>query len=183
MKFLKNLIIFVIVVAVALAVISQFLPSSFRVERSLIIHAGADQIYPFVNDLRRWPEWTVWNTEADPTLVFTYEGPGEGVGASSKWESKKSGPGSLAITESDPAKGVKTELTFGRGGTPVQGWVTFAPAGTDTKVIFGFGGEVSRNPMQRWLYAYMDKMAGPEFEKNLAGLKKKVESLPRVTAP
>ena len=178
MKFLKNLFIFLVVVAGALAIISQFLPSTFKVERTLIIRAGADKIYPLVNDVSKWPEWTVWNKENDPSLVFTYEGPAEGVGAISKWESKKSGAGMFTITESDPAKGVKTDLVFGQGGQPVKGWVSFAPAGSDTKVAFGFGGEVNRNPMNRWLYLFMEKLAGPEFEKNLQGLKKKAEANP-----
>ena len=175
MKFLKNLFIFLIVIAAALAIIAQLLPATFKVERTIIIRAGAEKIYPLVNDVSKWPEWTVWNKENDPTIVFTYEGPAEGVGAVSKWESKKSGAGMFTITESDPAKGVKTDLSFA-GAPPVRGWVTFAPAGTDTKVSFGFGGEVNRNPMNRWLYAFMDKLAGPEFEKNLQGLKKKAEA-------
>lgn len=175
MKFIKNLFIFVIVVAVALTVISQFLPANFRVERSLIVRAGADKIYPLVNDLRRWQEWSVCNTEADPSLVFTYEGPTDGVGAISKWTSKKFGEGSMTITDADAAKGVKYDMSFA-GAPPVKGWVTFAPAGTDTKVIFGCGGEVSRNPMHRWMFVFTEKIMGPKFEKNLTELKKKAEA-------
>ena len=132
MKIIKNLFLFLIVVVALLAGISQLLPSTFRVERSIMVRAGADKIFPLVNDVSKWPEWTVWNKENDPTIVFTYEGPTEGVGAVSKWESKKAGAGQFTITESDPAKGVKTALIFGPGGTPMNGWVTFAPAGTDT---------------------------------------------------
>jgi len=177
MKFIKNLFLFVIVAAVALSVIAQFLPATFKVERSVIIRAGTDKIFPLVNDVSKWPEWTVWNKDNDPGIVFTYEGPAEGVGAISKWESKKSGAGMFTVTESDPAKGIKTELVFA-GSPPMKGWVTFAPAGTDTKVSFGFGGDVNRNPMNRWMCLFMDKLAGPEFEKNLTGLKKKAEAAP-----
>ena len=175
MKFIKNLFIFVIVVAAALAIIAQFLPDTFKVERTIIIRAGADKIYPWVNDVSKWPEWTVWNKENDPSIAFTYEGPAEGVGAISKWESKKSGAGMFTITESDPAKGIKTELVFA-GSPPMKGWVTFSPAGTDTKVAFGFGGDVNRNPINRWMCVFMEKLAGPEFEKNLVGLKRKAEA-------
>jgi len=182
MKFLKKLFIFLFVVAAALAIISQFLPATMKVERSIIIRAGTEKIYPWVNDVSKWPEWTVWNKENDPTVVYTYEGPAEGVGAVSKWESKKSGVGKFTITESDPVKGVKTELTFGHASKPMQGWVSFAPAGTDTKVSFGFSGEVSRNPLERWMCLFMDKLAGPEFEKNLQGLKRKAETNPAAPA-
>ena len=178
MKIIKVLFIFVLVVVVLLSVVAQLLPSSYRIERNIIIRAGSEKIHPLINDLRRWPEWTVWNTTTDPTIVFTYEGPQEGVGAISKWDSKKSGDGSMTVTESDVAKGVKIDLTFSHGRQQCKGWINYVPAGTDTKVVWGFGGDVSRNPMDRWVSFFMEKLAGPEFEKNLAGLKKKIEAAP-----
>jgi hypothetical protein len=176
MKLLKNLLLFLLVLGVALSVIAQFLPAEFRVERNVIIRATPEKLMPLVNDLRRWPEWTVWSTNADPTVVYIYEGPTEGVGAISKWQGKKFGAGSMTITESDPAKGLKLEVRMGAGQGPATGWLTFAPAGTDTKVIFGLGGKLSRNPIERWMCLLMDKMAGPEFEQNLRGLKRLAEA-------
>jgi hypothetical protein len=178
MKFLKNLFLFVIVGAVALVVISQFLPDTYRVERNLIVRTGADKIFPLVNNLRKWPDWSAWNTEMDPTLTFSYEGPEEGVGAVSKWEGKKAGQGMMTITESDPAKGIKYEISFEHGRYVSKGWVSFLPAGTDTKISFGMAGDVSRNPMDRWFTLFMEKMVGPDFEKGLAKLKKTVEAAP-----
>lgn len=178
MKFIKFILIFALVAVVLLSLVAQLLPSSFHMERNIIIRAGSEKIHPFVNDLRKWPEWTVWNTTADPTVIYTYEGPQEGVGAISKWDGKKLGDGMMTITESDVAKGVKIDLSFDKGRHQCKGWITYVPAGTDTKVVWGFGGDVSRNPVDRWFNVFMEKLVGPEFEKNLAGLKKKVESAP-----
>jgi hypothetical protein len=176
MKFLKKLFLFVLVIAAVLAAGSQLLPSNYRVERSLIIRTKAENVFPLINNVKRWPEWSAWNTEMDPTLVFSYEGPEEGVGAVSKWEGKKAGQGMMTLTESDPAKGIKYELSFEHGRYVSRGWVSLLPAGTDTKVLMGFGGELSRNPMDRIFGLFMEKMVGPDFEKGLAKLKKQLEA-------
>lgn len=176
MKLIKYIVIFLVVIVAALAVASQLLPSSFRFERSLIIKAGPDKIHPHVNNLRNWPQWTVWNTANDPTLAYTYDGPAEGAGAISKWQSQ-SGPGSMTLTESDPAKGVKFDLVFGKG-NPTQGSITYASAGTDTKVIWAMSGEVSRNPVERWFGVFLERLIAPDLEKCLAGLKQKAENSP-----
>jgi len=176
MKFIKNLFVFLIVVVALLAGISQFLPATYRVERSILVQAGADKIHPLINDLSKWPEWSAWTTAMDPTLVYTYEGPAEGVGAVSKWDGKKTGDGMMTITESDPAKGIKFDMSMEHGKYQSKGWITFAPAGTDTKVIWGFAGDVSRNPIDRWFSVFMEKFVAPDFEKGLTQLKRKVEA-------
>lgn len=176
MKFLKKLFLFVVVIAVVVAAGSQLLPSNYRVERSLIIRTKAENVFPLINNVKRWPEWSAWNTEMDPTLVYSYEGPEAGVGAVSKWEGKKAGQGMMTLTESDPAKGIKYELSFEHGRYVSQGWVSLLPAGTDTKVLMGFGGQVSRNPVDRIFGLFMEQMVGPDFEKGLAKLKKQLEA-------
>jgi hypothetical protein len=181
-KLFKGLFFTLLVVAVALAVVSQFLPASYRVERNLIMRASGDKIFPLVNEVRKWPEWSAWNTEMDPTLTYTYEGPESGPGAISKWEGKKTGQGMLTITEADPAKGIKYDLSFEHGRYISKGFITFVPAGTDTKLVMGVTGEVSRNPMDRWFSVFMEKLVAPDFEKGLAKLKKVVEAVPP-TAP
>ena len=175
MKLIKRLLLVLIVLAAALAAISQFLPGHYQIERNLIIEGSADRIYPYVNNLKQWQAWSAWTTAKDPTLVFSYEGPEEGVGAISKWESKKSGDGQMTITESDPAKGVKFDLNFGHGQFLSKASIRFAPAGTATKVIWGFEGDLSRNPMHRWFGVFMEHFAAPDFEEGLKGLKKAVE--------
>lgn len=174
MKFIKRLFLTVIIIAALAAGVSQLLPGHFRVERSLIIDASAEKILPLVNNIKQWPTWTAWNTNSDPTMVFSYEGPEEGVGAISRWNSKQ-GDGRMTITESDPSKGVKFDMWMMHDQCSAKGWVSFAPAGSSTKVLFGFEGDLSRNPLHRWMGVFVEQMAGPDFEKGLKGLKKAAE--------
>ena len=175
MKILKKILIVLGVVILALLVVSQLLPSTYHAERSIVIAAKAEAIHPWINNLKKWPEWSAWTAAKDPTLVYAYEGPEEGVGAISKWDAKKIGEGSMKLTESDPGKGLKFDLSFDHGKYLSTGTFAFEPAGDGTKVTWGMDGTVSRNPVDRFFSLLMDSMIGKDFEEGLVNLKKKVE--------
>ena len=176
MKLLKKILIALAVLLIALVVVSQFLPGQFHAERSVVIAAKPDAIHPWINNLRKWPEWSPWTAAKDSSIVYSYEGPEEGVGAVSKWDSKKWGAGVMKIVDSDPAKAVKFDLAFNKGKYVSTGTFTFQPATGGTKVTWAMDGNVSRNPLDRFLGLLMDKMVGPDFEEGLANLKIKAES-------
>ena len=176
MKILKRLLIAFGFLVVVLIIVSQFLPSQYRVERSVVIAAKADSIFPWINNLKKWPEWSAWTTAKDATLVYNYEGPEEGVGATSKWDAKKMGEGSMKLTASEPGKLVKFDLSFDHGKYLSIGTFTFESAGDGTKVTWSMDGKVSRNPLERFFSLLMDKLGGPDYEEGLRNLKAKVEA-------
>ena len=63
----KTLILLSIMVGLLLG-IGFMLPSSFSVERSLIIEAKPTAIYPWVANLKKWPRWDPWG-KADKDLA------------------------------------------------------------------------------------------------------------------
>ena len=175
MKILKKILIAVGLLLLGLIIVSQFLPSKYHVERSVVIAAKAEAIHPWVNNLKKWPEWSAWTAAKDPTLVYSYEGPEEGVGAISKWDAKKMGEGSMKITGSEAGKLVNFDLSFDHGKYLSTGTFNLEPAGDGTKVTWGMDGNVSRNPLDRFFSLFMEKMNGPDFEEGLCNLKKKAE--------
>ena len=176
MKLLKKIFIGLLVLILVVVVISQFLPSTYHAERSVTI-AAPEAIHPD-HDLKKWPEWSPWTAAKDPTLVYAYEGSEQGVGAISKWDSKKFGDGMMKVVESDPAKGVKFDLSFNKGKYLSVGNIAFQPTGESTKVTWSMDGKVSRNPLDRIFSMMMEKMIGPDFDEGLGKLKTKVEAKP-----
>lgn len=176
MKILKKLLLAAATILLLLVIVSQFLPSTYHAERSLVIAAKPETIHPWINNLKKWPEWSAWTTAKDPTLVYAYAGPEEGVGAISKWDAKNMGEGSMKLTSSDPAKGVKFDLSFDHGKYLSTGTLAFEAVEGGTKVTWGMDGNVSRNPVDRYFSLLMDKMVGPDFEEGLGNLKQKVEA-------
>lgn len=176
MKTLKKIILILLLLPIVLIAVSLFLPSRYQVEREVAIKAPPEAIYPWLAQLSRWPDWTVWNTNMDPTLVYTYSGPAEGVGAMMNWTAK-SGNGSLKLTSADVKEGVKYELDFAQGKFQCHGGVRMGPLPDgSTKVTWLNEGSLGWNPVSRYFGLFMDKMMGGDFLKNLENLKQRAEA-------
>jgi hypothetical protein len=176
MKTLKRVALVVLGLLVLLALIGLTLPRSYRVERSVLIQAKPTAIFPHVNELKRWPDWTAWNQARYTDMRVNFEGPDTGVGAVYKWEGDSSGIGSLRITKSDPAQGVWYDLDFDNGKHLSQGSILFEAEGDATRVVWSNDGDLGLNPVNRWFGLLMDKMMGPDFATGLENLKRRAET-------
>lgn len=173
MKTLKvvfgSLVIFILLALV----ISLFLPSKWTVERKVEIQAAAADVFPYINNLRKWPEWTVWY-QREPKPQTEYSGPEQGVGARSAW-SDPSGSGELTITASEPNAGVEYTMEMNQGEFSSRGAIRLSPSPLGTMVTWTLSGDVGMNPIGRYFVLGIDKMVGPDFENGLANLKRKLE--------
>ena len=174
MKLLKRIVLIVLLLPVLLLIVSLFLPSKYHVERSVVIKAPISAIFPLINNPSRWPEWTAWTKDKDPTLAFAYSGPTEGAGAASDWTSQKMGSGSMKFTSADPQKGVRFDLSFDGGKFQSKGALLLDPIGDSTKVTWSNDGELGGNPIFRYLGLFMDKMVGRDYEEGLEKLRRKI---------
>jgi len=99
------------IVFVAVALIAALLiyaatkPNTFRVQRSTVINASPEKVFPLINDFHNWPRWAPQDKE-DSTMTRTYSGAPNGTGAVSEWKgSGSTGQGRMTITESQaPAR-------------------------------------------------------------------------------
>jgi hypothetical protein len=55
-------------------------PDTFRVDRSVSIHAPAEKIFPLINDLRAWRFWSPYEN-LDPAMHRAFSGAAAGPGA------------------------------------------------------------------------------------------------------
>lgn len=176
MKALEKILIAVLAVLVLLLAGAYLLPAKWHVSRSVIIHAPPAKIHPLVESLKAWPTWAPWTTELDPTLKYEYAGPDTGVGAISSWTGDKTGPGTLRITESDPAKGVVFVMQFGDDHYKSHGSIRYEMVPDGTRVTWTSSGRLGNNPINRYFGLLMNSMIGADFEKGLAKLKKVSEN-------
>src|SRR5436190_5964080 len=87
-------------------------PDSFRIERSAVIKAPPEKIFPFIDDFHRWTAWSPWE-KIDPQLKRTYSGAASGKSAAYAWEgNSKVGAGSMEITESAAPARIVLKLDF-----------------------------------------------------------------------
>jgi Polyketide cyclase / dehydrase and lipid transport len=177
----------VILIGVAFA-----LPSHVTVYRSVVINAPEGVVFPYLNNLHRFVDWSPWAAR-DPQLRVTYAGPEGGKGAHTEWTSEKRsvGAGSMEITGSDPNRHLDLVVSFnGMDGTS---YYDVAPSGSGSKVTWGFGVDMGGNPFRRWKGLMLDRIVGTEYRDGLAKLKERIEAerqptaaapvLPSTTAP
>jgi hypothetical protein len=179
LKMLKWFAIVLGVLLLAFVITGFLLPSSYALERSVLIKASPEQIHQLVGDLRQWPEWAPWE-EMDPSVETTYGPTTTGVGASQTWTSN-SGGGELTITKSDPLNGIEYEMSF-NGAFFSDGVVRYEVTPTGTQVTWGMRGEMD-NFIGRYMGLLMNSMVGPSFEAGLDKLKTAAEALPALDPP
>jgi effector-binding domain-containing protein len=188
MRFLKGLVVFLLVLIVALIGVAFVLPPSAHVERSVTIARPASEIFAILNSYHRFNDWSPWVAK-DPHAHYTVSGPAAGVGAKQSWigDPKTVGSGSQEIIESKANESVTSALDFGDRGQ-AKAHFLLAPAGHGTRVTWSldtsaplaFDGKIVRNTIGRYMGPFMDGMVGPDYEAGLAKLKTLVETFPDV---
>jgi hypothetical protein len=109
-----KIVVLVAALIVAVLIFAATRPSTFHVQRSIVINAQAEKIFPLINDLHAWDSWEPQDRK-DPTMKKTFIGPESGTGAAAEWDSKgQGGKGRLVITESVPPGRVAIKVDFVR---------------------------------------------------------------------
>ena len=171
---LKKILIGLAVLGVVIIAVALLKSPDFRVERSLVIAAPAEQLFPYFDNHKKFNEWNPW-AKMDPEAKNTYTGPDSGVGAVASWDGKKVGKGSATITESKANERIVERMNWL---APMEGVstveFTFKPEDEGrTRVTWAMYGQ-NEGLMVKVMSLFMscEKMCGPEFEKGLGDVAK-----------
>jgi len=158
------------------------LPAHVTVSRSKSINAPESAVFPYLNNLHHFSEWSPWQLR-DPELKMSYSGPEQGKGAQVQWKSDKPsiGSGSMEIVESEPNRNIDLAVNF--NGLEGKGALMISPEGSGSKVTWSFTSESGSSPLKRWKALMLDGFVGTEYSVGLDRLKEKVEADRRPTAP
>jgi hypothetical protein len=174
-------ILIVIAAALALAVavvvvLASQKPDTFRVQRSALINAPPENIFPHINDFRRWTSWSPWEHK-DPNMKRTYGASSEGVGATYAWEGNgQVGAGNMQITDSTAPAKIGLVLNMIK---PMQAHnavaFTLEPKAAATEVTWTMTGRTPFIGKIMHVFMDMDRMVGGDFDTGLANLKRVAE--------
>jgi polyketide cyclase/dehydrase/lipid transport protein len=182
MRPMTRLVLGLAVLVGILAAVALGLPSHVTVTRSVVINAPEPVIFPYLNNLHQFSEWSPWQLR-DPKLAVSYSGPEQGKGAKVQWTSEvpSIGTGSMEIAESEPSRHIDLAVNF--NGLEGTGSYDLSPAGSGSKVTWAFGYDSGTSPLKRWKALMLDGFVGAEYRAGLDRLKEKIESERRPTAP
>ena len=163
-------IVFVSLLILLVVVIVQR-PSTFSYTRTLSMPHPVGKIFPHVNNLKKWHDWSPW-AQLDPNCKTTYEGPEAGLGAIMKWEGNKEvGMGSMTIISSLPNTRIQYRLNFLK---PFKGTseaeISFKPEANGTLVSWTMTGHNNFIAKAMGLFMDCEKMIGDKFDEGLDNL-------------
>lgn len=184
MKLLLKVLGGLAVLVLLLVVVAFFFPRTYRVERSVVIAAPAEVVFPLVADLREWRRWGVWY-ELDPAMRVTYStspAPNE-VGGWTAWTSESQGNGRALLLQVHAPAHVRYRLEFPDMDMSSFGDFVLMPVLDGVQVTWSDAGDLGLNPLARWFGLFLDGMIGPSFEGGLSKLKRLAEEAAAEAGP
>lgn len=169
MKWLKITLLSFIFLSIIFVGIGFVLPKKIKMSRTILIEVQVDKIFPLVNDLRNWKNWSPWTT-SEWTSRITYSPIKVGEGANIRWTNQNFGNASVTILESQENKKINTTLNF-ENHEAFTFW-TFEPIqnGEKTQVTWRFHSSTD-TIMGRYSGLLIDTSLGPYFKIGLRKLK------------
>lgn len=181
MKILK-FILFGVVAIVAIGLIAAiFVKKTMHAERDVVINRSNDQVFNYVKMLKNQNAYSKWST-MDPEMKTEFRGEDGTVGFVSAWQSEKDdvGSGEQEITKIEEGRRIDYELRFLE---PFESkatayMITEPVSAGQTRVRWGFDGNMNYPMNLMMLFMDMEKMIGDDFQHGLERLKANLESQP-----
>lgn len=167
--------ILLIVVAVVIALAARK-PNHFSVSRVALINVNATELFPFINNLKAFRQWSPWEGQ-DPAMTAIHSGEASGQGAIYEWNgNKKVGQGRMEIRSTEINKQVIIKIDFIRpfvAHNTVEFLLT--PELKKTRIEWKMHGPNVFMSKVMQVFISMDKMVGPDFEQGLNNLQTLIE--------
>lgn len=173
---LLEIVLGIVILVAAILVCAASKPSTFRIQRSTVIAAPPDKVFPLINDFHLWQKWAPQDRD-DPTVKRSFAGASSGVGAISDWSGKgPTGAGRMTIIESAAPIKVTVQADWRQPfATRNMNEFTLQPQGDGTMVKWFMQGKNLYMMKVMSVVVNMDKMMGKHFEEGLTNLKAAAE--------
>ena len=168
MKALKAFCIIVVLLVVLIAAIGLFLPSDYKITRTVHIETNPTHVSAYIVNLNQWPHWSPWE-EGDPTLVVSLGEKTSGVGASQSWQGDSSN-GRLEVTALTDTS-IRYVCYFDDDSNSADCEMTYVKAGDGTDVTWDMSGSMDVPVIGGYLVLMLEGMVGRMYETGLKKLK------------
>lgn len=149
----------------------------FRYERSGVINAPPEAIFPYISNLKMGEQWSPYE-KIDPNMKKTFAGPDGQVGSSMDFEGNSdAGSGRLEILKIVPNESVDIRLLMLKpmyADNLVQ--YTLTKEGESTKFTWSMKGDGGFMSKLVTLLIDCEKMVGDQMEEGIQNLKNLVEA-------
>ncbi|MDT8340465.1 MAG: SRPBCC family protein [Longimicrobiales bacterium] len=170
MKAMKGFIAAVALLLLAFVGVGLLLPRDWAVERTRLLAAPPEEVFPYLQDWDRFRQWSSLGM-----VEGTRTGPVGGAGATFTWDDPQWGAGVFRLTGVAPLEQVRYQVEV-EGGT-LRTYGEFAVRRRDggTELHWREEGSLGWNPLLAWFALGMERMQGQELEKALDRLQALLE--------
>jgi len=174
--------IFVVALAIAIIlVLASRKPTTQTFQRRQTIDASSEVVYAHIGSLRAYNEWNPWAAD-EPEQVVVFGGEDGAIGSTMSWEGRKTGQGTMTLSESNGTDMVRYDLSFLK---PMKGSgsARVCLQKKDQVVEAVWDIDIAQNFVARIMAVFMnfEKMMGPYYERGLTKLKELSEAEVRKT--
>lgn len=173
----KKIIVIVSVLLVLVIASGYLLPANVSIERQITITVPAENIYPYLSNLRQFNKFSPW-AKIDKNTTYIFTGKDGKPGSRMSWDSDNDevGKGTQTITDLIPNQEVRIALDFGDDGL-ANSYFKLIPVKTNsTQIVWGFSTNLGNNPLTRYMGLMLDKWVGNSYAEGLQNLKKLAET-------
>lgn len=172
-----KVILFVLVIALgAMAALIASRPGTFHFERSGLINAPSEKIFPYLTNFKLGSQWTPYE-KMDPNMKKTYSGPDSGVGSIMAFDgNRKVGSGRLEMVTVIPNNFVEIRLTM-LSPMKAENIVQYKLDTKDHGTLFTWSMSGHNNFLSKGISLFIDcdKLIGDQFSQGIQNLKQLTE--------
>lgn len=176
MKFLKALLVIVLVLLIGYAVACFLGPKEMELSVSESMDAPPETVYAHVATLPTWEKWNVYTQMEGVKMSYGEKQKGEG--ATYSWTMDGKPGGNLEIIEAHPTDSLRVRLQFADWeGNSFVDW-NFQPQGDSTNVSWKMTSDTETPFYMRGMMLFMEGSMKKDFEKSLQNLEEYSKSNP-----
>lgn len=171
MKTIKNLIVFLMLIIVGLAVYIATQPSEYDFKRSRFINAPQEVLYQTISDLKQWPHFSPW-LEKDPETIVQFGEKTSGKDAQLTWISETIGEATLTTISNTEYSEIRQHLNVVKPyiSNSSTNW-QLTKKGDSTEVTWSIKGTQDfKAKAFALINGSIEQNTGPEFERGLLKL-------------
>ncbi|HSG49366.1 MAG TPA: SRPBCC family protein, partial [Longimicrobiales bacterium] len=105
MSAMKGFISVLAIILLSFVVIGLLLPGSWHAERTRLVAAPVEEVFPYLEDLTLWQEWSSMGQ-----VEGTLSDPPRGPGSTLTWDDPQWGAGEFRLTGVTPLREVRYEV-------------------------------------------------------------------------
>ncbi len=156
--------------------VSRFFSPTYTVKETILVSKPLHETFAYLSDIKKWEEWSLWNTSMDSTLVFFYSPKTDTIG-SRQYITGDFGKGFIEIVDARKDSALSYKMNLREGEMTATGkFEVRAINATTTEIAWIDSGNVGNNPVKRYMIPMVTKNTAQTFKDGLVRIKTQLES-------